>query len=247
MRSLLLVSAAIAALGFAPAARAQIPVTDLGNLQQQIVHYGQMLMDYARQGQQLAQEAQMVATEVQTLQSFVHNPSLGAAMGLMGQVGIQNPLPVNPYAVQSLLSGQGGISGTLGSLSSLSNGSFSSNRIYTPNDGSFGSTEMNARANGTAGAQGIGMSIMQQLSNHIPVMQALRTQLASATTPKDVQDAQAALASEQLWAENTNGQIQAASLMYAAQKDANEERQNERLDQSIYNSLNQARGKVYFQ
>ena len=64
MRFILLVSAAIVAQCFALTARAQIPVTDIGNLQQQIVHYGQMLMDYARQGQQLAQEARFAGARL---------------------------------------------------------------------------------------------------------------------------------------------------------------------------------------
>jgi preprotein translocase subunit Sec63 len=91
------------------------------------------------------------------------------------------------------------------------------------------------------------MNALQQIAQHIPVMQALRTQLLAATTPKQVQDAQAALETEQVWATNMNGQIQASALMYAAQRDANEERQNQRLDQSIDNALNQAKTRGYWQ
>jgi len=254
MRSLLLVGVALFACAGTPSARAQIPVTDAANLGQQILHYGQMLKDYAqqelqyaRQGQQLAQEAQMVATEAQTLNAFVQNPNLGAAMGLMGQAGLGNSMPVNPYAVQGLLNGQGGISGALGSLSSLSTGSFNSNSYYNANNGSWLGTESANRSNGDAGAQGIGMNALQQIAQHIPIMQALRTQLLAATTPKQVQDAQAALETEQVWATNMNGQIQASALMYAAQRDANEERQNQRLDQSIDNALNQAKTRGYWQ
>lgn len=247
MKRLLLAATMLAAVVTVSGARAQIPVTDVANLQQQVTHYGQMLMDYARQGQQLAQEAQLVMTTAQTLQAFVQNPNLGGAMGLMGQVGIQNPLPVNPYAVQSLLNGQGGISGSLGSLSSLSTGSLNSNSYYGSNNGSWLGGEAVARSNGAAGAQGIGMDMLQQIASHIPIMQALRVQLLAASTPKQVQDAQAALETEQLWATNTNGQLQAASLMYAAQRDANEARQNERLTQSIDQSLAAARARGAWQ
>lgn len=203
--------------------------------------YAQQAAQYARQGEQLAQEAQMVATEAEMLRSFVQNPSLDAAMGLMNQAGLQNPLPVNPYAVQGLISGQGGISGAFGSLSSLSAGSFGANHYYDSANGSWLGREAVARADGNAGAQGIGMDLMQRIADHIPIMQALRDKLTTASTPKEVQDAQAALGTEQLWATNTNGQLQAASLMYAAQRDANEARQNERLNQSIDAALNQAR------
>lgn len=235
-------------------ARAQIPVTDAANLGQQLLHYGQMLKDYAqqglqyaRQGQQLEQEIQSTLTLEQQLQAFVQNPNLGSAMGLMSMAGLQNPLPVNPYAVQSLLSGQGGISGALGQLSSLTTGSYNANSYYNSNNGTWSGQEAANRANGIAGAQGIGMVSLQQIAAHIPILQDLRTRLATATTPKEVQDAQAALATEQAWASETGSQIQASALMYAAQRDANNERENEQLNKSIDDNLAQAKAKGYWQ
>jgi hypothetical protein len=218
------------------------------------MHYGQMLKDYAqqglayaRQGQQLEQEVQSTLTLEQQLQAFVQNPNLGSAMGLMSMAGLQNPLPINPYAVQGLLSGQGGISGAFGQLSSLSTGSLSSNQYYNSNNGTWSGQEAANRANGTAGAQGIGMVSLQQIASHIPILQDLRTRLATATTPKEVQDAQAALATEQVWASETGSQLQASALMYAAQKDADIQRENEHLNQSIDNNLAEAKAKGYWQ
>lgn len=235
-------------------ARAQIPVTDLGNLGQQILQYGQMLkdyaqqgLDYARQGQQLAQETQMVTNEVAMLNSFVQNPNLGSAMGLMSMAGLENPLPINPYAVQGLLSGQGGISGALGQLGSLSTGSYNSNLYYDQNNNTWQGQEAANRANGIAGAQGIGMVNLQQIAAHIPILQDLRNRLATATTPKEVQDAQAALSTEQTWASETGSQLQASALMYAAQRDADVDRENQHLAQSIDNNLAQAKAHGYWQ
>ena len=112
-------------------------------------------------------------------------------MALLGQVGIENPLPVSPYAIQGLLNGRSGISGTLGALSTLSNSSFGTNHVYAPNDGTWTSQQLNANASGIAGTQGAAMQIFQQVSAHYPVIQALRDHLMVATTPKDVADAQA--------------------------------------------------------
>lgn len=243
MKAALLTGAALMiALAAAPA-RAQIPVTDAAGLSEQIVHYGQMLLQYARQGQQLAQEAQLVETQATMLMNFVHDPSLGQAMGLMGAVGVQNPLPVNPYAVQSLLNGSGGIAGNLGALGSLANGSYSSNHYYSSPDSRWITQETDAREYSNAGGQGIGMQMLRQIADHIPVMQALRDKLSTASSPKDVQDAQAALATEQLWATNTGAQLQAANLMYMAQRNASDDRENERLNESIDAALNQARAR----
>ena len=238
--------AALALFGFgltSPAAHAQIPVTDLGSIQQQIMQYGQQLLQYARQGEQLAREAQLVETQATMLENFVHDPSLGAAMGLMGAVGVRNPLPVNPYAVQSLLNGSGGISGSLGALGSLANGSYSTNHYYSSPDDRWITRETNARNYSNAGGQGIGMQMLQQIADHIPVMQTLRDKLNTASSPKDVQDAQAALQTEQLWATNTSSQLQAASLMYAAQRNASDDRQNEQLNEAIDQALDQARAR----
>src|SRR4051812_17266602 len=118
-----------------PRAQAQIPVTDVASLGQQITGYLQDLKSYATQLQQLQQEVQQVQWAISTYQSFVHDPSLGGAMALLRQVCIENPLPVSPYAIEGLLNGRTGISGTLGALSTLSNSSFGTNHVYTPNDG----------------------------------------------------------------------------------------------------------------
>ena len=152
---------------------------------------------------------------------------------MLGQVGIDNPLPVSPYAIQTLLNGQGGISGTLGALGTLSNSSFSTNHVYSPGDGSWASQQLNANGNGIAGAQGAAMQIFQQVSTHYPVIQALRERLLAATTPKDVADAQAQISAEQAWEQNATAQLQSVALLNAAQAQSNQQRQNEKLDQDI--------------
>jgi type IV secretion system protein VirB5 len=225
-----------------PRAEAQIPVTDVASLGQEIKSYLQDLKGYATQLQQLQQAVQQVQWAISTYESFVHDPSLGGAMALLGQVGIDNPLPVSPYAIQGLLNGQGGISGTLGALSTLSNSSFGTNHIYTPNDGSWSSEQLNANANGIAGTQGTAMQIFQQVSAHYPVVQALRDRLLAATTPKDVADAQAQITAEQAWEQNATAQLQSVALLNAAQQQSNQQRQNEKLDQDIDAVLKAAPG-----
>jgi type IV secretion system protein VirB5 len=225
-----------------PRAEAQIPVTDVASLAQQIKGYLQDLKSYATQLQQLQQEVQQVQWLISTYQSFVHDPSLGGAMALLNQVGIDNPLPVNPYAIQTLLNGQGGISGTLGALSTLSNSSFSTNHVYSPSDGSWASQQLNANGNGIAGAQGTALQIFQQVSTHYPVIQALRARLLAATTPKDVADAQAQIGAEQAWEQNASVQLQSVALLNTAQAQSSQQRQNEKLDQDIDAVLQAAPG-----
>jgi hypothetical protein len=217
-------------------------VTDVASLGQQITGYLQDLKSYATQLQQLQQEVQQVQWAISTYQSFVHDPSLGGAMALLRQVGIENPLPVSPYAIEGLLNGRTGISGTLGALSTLSNSSFGTNHVYTPNDGSWASEHLNASAIGIAGTQGAAMQIFQQVSAHYPVVQALRNRLLTATTPKDVADAQAQIAAEQAWEQNATAQLQSVALLNAAQTQSNQQQQNEKLDQDIDAVLKAAPG-----
>jgi len=229
-----LASAAVAAALFAGReAHGQIPVIDNSSLVQEVKSYLQELKSYATQLQQLEEAAQQVQWAASTYESFVHSPNLGTATALLGQVGIQNPLPFSPYTVQGLIDGRSGLTGALGSLGALSNSSLATNHVYTPADGSWASRTLSANANSIAGAQGVGMQIFQQVSAHYPVVQALRARLLGATTPKDVADAQAQIQAEQLWTANAESQLHAVAVMSEAQARSMEQQQNEKLDQDI--------------
>jgi type IV secretion system protein VirB5 len=222
-------------------AEAQIPVTDAASLLEEAKQLEQDLKSYATQLQQLQQEVQQVTWLANTFESFNHNPSLGGAMGLLQALGIQDPLPVSPYAIQGLLNGQGGISGTLGNLSALSNSSFATNNTYTCTDDNWQCQEAKARANSIAGTQGTSMQIYQEMANHFPVIAALQQRLLTATSPKDVMDAQAQLTAEQAWVSSSESQLHATQLLYQAQADSEDQRQREKMTQNIDAVLQQAR------
>jgi type IV secretion system protein VirB5 len=202
---------------------------------------------YLVQAQQYATQVQQYATEAQQLANFVHSPSLGGAMGLMNQAGLGNSLPVNPYALQNLTSGYGSLtslSGVLGKLSQL-NGlvstNYAANHVYSPTDGSFSSQQLIDNGNAIAGVQGGAQSAYADLRTHLPIIQALRDRLTSATNMKDVADAQAQLAAETTWTQNLQSEITAMQVNYQAQKDARQQRDAEAFDQSIDNFLAKAK------
>jgi hypothetical protein len=129
-------------------ARAQIPVTDLGAIAQ--------LMDQVRQGTQEIQILQQQVQQVMTLYNAVaHVTDLGSAVGVLGLLGIQNPLPVNPYTVQSLLSGRGSIAGMSGTISGLFNTNFVASHVYTPTGDAYEAELMRRNATSIAGVQGL--------------------------------------------------------------------------------------------
>ncbi len=92
------------------------------------------------------------------LENWVHNPSLGSALGLLNIAGLGSSLPVNAYAVLNPVNGrtygQGGlpeISDVLSGLSSLTAGAYSANHVYTPTDASWASQQLVTNSNSIAG------------------------------------------------------------------------------------------------
>jgi hypothetical protein len=197
-------------------------------------------LSWLKQAQQYATQLQQYATEMETFISFVHSPSLGAAMGLLSAAGLGNALPVNPYAALGLVNGfeygNGGMvqfNGILGSLSGLVGSSYATSHVYTPTDASWSSQQVIARANGIAGEQGAAQAAYADLRTHQAALQALRDHLATATTPKDVQDAQAQIELETTWTANETAQLMAISAIYQAQSDSIVQRDNEKLAMDI--------------
>ena len=248
---------ALLAAGYSTPARAEIPVIDtaalgewitsLANdakayalqLQQYLTQVKQYVgeeLSWVTQASQYATQLQQYANELQMFINFVHYPSLGTAMALLSSAGLGNSLPINPYAVLGLVNGleygQGGlpeISGILGSLSGLVGRSYATSHIYTPTDGSWASQEIIARANGIAGEQGAAQATYTDLRTHQAALQALRDHLATASSPKDVQDTQAQIELETTWTTNEAAQLAAISATYAAQSDSMVQRDNEKL------------------
>jgi hypothetical protein len=85
-----------------------IPTYDNANFLQWVVKLKQDIQVYALQGQQYAQQVQQATMELQQLEGFIHNPNVGAAMGLLGRAGLSNSLPVNPLTVANMAQGFGG-------------------------------------------------------------------------------------------------------------------------------------------
>jgi len=261
-RALLGMVASVALMaGYSPPARADLPVIDtaaLGQWAQQLQNdvkaYALDLQRYAgevkswatqnlqwlQQVQQFATQLQQYANELEMFQNWVHNPSLGAALGLLNIAGLGNSLPVNASAVLNLINGrsygEGGlpeISGVLSSLSSLTAGAYSANHVYTPTDASWASQELVSNANSIAGEQGVAQAAYTDLQGHAAALQALRDHLTASSSPKDVQDAQAQIELEQVWTTNEAAQLTAINAAYAAQRDSREEQANEQLAKDL--------------
>lgn len=211
----------------------QIATIDNSNLIQNIKTYVQDLKSYATQLSQLQQEVQTAETTYQMLNSFVQNPNLGTAMGLMNAAGLGSALPINPYSVQSLVNGAGGLNGTLGSLSGLLNSSFNTNTVFTCTNQSWACQQQQQNAIGLAGAQGIGMQEIQTLTTHLGILQALRLQLETAQTPAQRENAMAALQTENAWAVEEGNRLMAANVLIESERDVRAQQDNEKLQKDL--------------
>jgi type IV secretion system protein VirB5 len=196
----------------------------------------------------VCEQLEQYAVEVQQLEAFVHAPTLGAVMPLLNQAGLGNSLPVNAGAAQSLIDGvrYGGgglpeITGILNGLSTLSGSSYAANHVYSPTDGTWASQQIIANGNQIAGTQGATLAAYGDLRAHAAALQAIRDRLATATTPKDVQDAQAQIELETTWTTNENAQLVALKATSDMQTDSRQQQASEEATNSLDNQIAQAR------
>ncbi len=218
-------------------ASADVPVTDsLANISL-IKQYGQDIKSYMLQGQQYLTQAQTLAQQVQQYYAFVQNPSLGAATGLMYQTGLSNELPINPSGLVGLTSGYSmslsGLAGRLSALSSLTNTAYSQNHVYSCTDGSWSCQQQVQRGYGLAGASGIAQAAYEDLRNHMPVVQALRDEAASATTPAQRENVMAELQAESVWHDNLMAQVNSAQMQALVDQQNAGQRADEAMSRDI--------------
>jgi len=199
----------------------------------------QAVKGYVLETKQYITELEELARVEAMLQGMIQHPSLGAAQAMMGMLGVGNPLGSlsSVYSVMSLTSGYYGgvnsIAGKLGQLGGIMSGIGNANSVYRCTDDTDACRIQNQRANANAGYQGILGKLYTDLSNHYDVLRGLRDRQSTATDPAERENLMIALNSEQAWATSALGQMQAASALYQAQRDANINRADELFSTSV--------------
>jgi hypothetical protein len=180
MRYSVIIGACLCAIGLPGPAHAVIEVNDTASILMEAKQLAQEAKQYLVQAQQYAKQIEQYAVEYQEMVGFIHDPTLGAAMGLMNRAGLGNSLPINPMALASLTNGYSslnslaGVLGKLNQLNGLVNTNFDANHVYTCRQNTIACTALNSGANANAGVQGAAQSAYEDLRNHLPVLQALR-------------------------------------------------------------------------
>jgi len=206
--------------------------TQLQQYMSQIQEAGQQLQQLTQQYNEAVLQYQQL---VNTYNTFTHLTNLAGAVAALGQLGIQNPLPVNPWAVQQLFSGGSinGIGGISASVTGLYNQNWNANHVYTPTGNTWYSQQLQNNSNGIAGVQSVAQQLYQSMAQRIPLMQQLESRLATASDPKTVMDLQARLQYEQSVIQSQQVQAQTLGTMAAAQFQSEQQQLQEKRQQDI--------------
>lgn len=207
-----------------PARSSGLPVIDTASIGNQIAEHAETL---ARWGSQLsAMEAQLQRL-MATYQAITGVRDMGSAMAALNMVGIQNPMPINPYAVQNLISGTGGISGMSSALSGLYTGNASANHVYTPSGGDWRAQDLMTNANSLAGIQALAQHSYQASADRLTQLAVLRARAQVASDPAEVSQLQAQTAIVQSDIASQQQQLQAVAVMAQTQQQVRAQRTDE--------------------
>lgn len=231
------------AAGTVPAA-AQLAVVDKASILGRAIEHGETI---ARWGQQAEHMMQQIRRAEAAYDAVTGVRDLGSAVQAMGVLGIRNPLPVNPYAVQGLLNGTGGVSGMTSNLSGLFTGTLGQNRVYESQGGSWIEQEINRNGSGLAGAQAVSLQLYASAAERMQHMDALRGRIDTADDPATRDSLIAQFAAENGAIQNQALQAQALGNFMQAQIALQGQRVQERRVQEIDGILADARARGVIQ
>ena len=197
----------LAAMACGTHANAQIPVTDLGSIAQQV-------QQVAAWGKQFAQ----MQTQFNQLQSTYNNIS-----GIRGMASlVNNPALRNylPPEYQDMLSGTGMPPGLSGNIASIRD----SARVFGIQSSGLDMASDTARAmqnmqNQNAMNRGIGEEGYRQAAARFASIQVLLDKVNAAPDQKDILDLQGRIQAEQVMMQNEQSKLQMMTYLASVQKD----------------------------
>ena len=229
--------ALLAGIVLASPAYAQLTVTDPGSYVIQNLGIANQVKDLAAWAKQFAQ----MEAEYQQLQAtytaLAHVTDLGSAVNALGMIGIRNPLPISPYAVQGLLNGSGGVAGMSANINTMFAGTTAANQVYRSDPTTWLGEELNRNGNGIAGAQSLAMELYRAAADRMANLDSLRDQVATAADPSMRESLIAQIGAEQTAIQNQ--QVQAGVLgnymqaQFASQNQRVQERRQMEIDELL--------------
>jgi hypothetical protein len=213
-------------------ARAQFAVVcvNCGTEFTQILSWAKALVNEARQ---IALAAQQLEQLYATFQALQGGRDIGSALTAMNMLGIQNPLPIDPFALQNIINGSGGPSGMLASLGMLYTGNRGVNTIYNPYGSDFAAQQLTLSGNSIAGVQTLVQRLFQASADRLQQLTGLRTRLASARDPGEISQLQMQIAATQADMQAQHAQATHISTLAQMQPRLSEQQSQEYARQDV--------------
>lgn len=221
-----------------------IPTYDNANLLARGLEHAATIAKWGQQAEHMVQQIRRAEAAYDAVTGV---RDLGSAVQAMGVLGIRNPLPINPYAVQGLLNGTGGVSGMTSNLGGLFTGTLSQNRVYESQGGSWIEQEINRNGSGLAGAQAVSLQLYASAAERMQHMDALRGRIDTADDPATRDSLIAQLTAENGAIQNQALQAQALNNFMQSQIALQGQRVQERRVQEIDGILAEARARGVIQ
>lgn len=251
MKSVLLAGVAALALALPPReARAQFCANCTQEVTE-VIREGKRALEVAKQ---IGQGAQMIGQGVQQIQiarntfdAFTNIHDLGSAVHAFGLVGIQNPLPISPYALQNLLNGTGGTQGMISNMSNLHTGASSANTRFQVPLTHWAGAFLMEQVSGVSGSQAASLQLHQTAAERANHIQALQAQIAlNAGNPAAQASLANQLAAYQAQTQNQSVQAAAVANYSAMRREAAELIREQRLQQSFEEILQAGRARGFY-
>lgn len=248
MRCALLASVAWCAMSVP--AYSQFAVIDVQAAIQREFHQTQVLFEWGGQalsiGRQIAGDIQRFQQLRATYEALTRVTDLGSAVYALGLLGIRNPLPINPFALQGLLNGTGGTNGMLSNMGNLYTGTMTATRVVELPGIRWMERQINANGGGIAGVQAVALQLYESAAQRVPLIEELQARINTASDPSEREALIARLAAEQAYIQNQHVQMQSVAAFAAGQYQIREQQREEVLMNSInqMHASAQARGAI---
>ena len=223
----------LVSLAFAPAARAQIPVTDVASLTQQIQQVMSWVQQYSQMVEQIRNQVQQISQLRETYNSMTGDRAMGGLLNGVADQTARRYLPADMAQLYDIYNGTivpgyaalaTRITGLRSTLSSLPPGYFPA--------GSQLETQLNKALDSLGAQRVMAQEAYKAVGDRVTNTENLMATISSATDPAAIAQLQARIQGEQVLAQNETTRIALMQYQQAAQRAEQEQRQREAFGQA---------------
>lgn len=232
MKQLILALAVGATLGVVTPCRAQIPVTDVASLTQQIAQVLAWAQQYAQMVEQINNQVQQIGQLRDTYNSMTGSRGLGSLLNGIGDQAARRYLPADLAQIYDLYNNT--IVPGFGALNSRITALRSTISTLPPGYFPAGSDldkELGKLLDGIGAQRSMAEVAYKNSTDRIPYIEALMTRINSTNDPKEIAELQARISVEQALIQNEANRLAVLKYQQQIAKQEQEQRQREAFSQ----------------